>query len=66
MTAYRPASPPDVIAALDQIKSELEVVWCALTNPHHESDVSVAISEHVNSLRQRLAGVVLDLEGGAV
>jgi hypothetical protein len=44
----------DAIDHLNQIRDELHVAWCALTNPNHAEECVDQISEHINGLRIRL------------
>lgn len=51
------------IDELNQIRDELHVVWCALTNPHHAEECVVPIAEHVNGLHHRLVQICGAIQG---
>lgn len=55
--------PIECIDDLNQLKDELQVVWCALTNPSHAEECVVQIAEHVNGIRSRLRTTIRTLEG---
>ncbi|UUP19534.1 hypothetical protein [Nitratireductor thuwali] len=50
-------TPPNHVDDLHQIRDELQVVWCALTNPHHGEECVLPIAEHVSSLHHRLVHI---------
>lgn len=57
--------PVDCLDDLHQIKDELIVVWCALTNPNHGDECVLPIAEHVNGIKNRLGATLEAMEGGA-
>lgn len=57
--------PLDCFDDLNQLKDELHVVWCALTNPDHGVECVLPIAEHVNGIKNRLRAVIATMEGAA-
>lgn len=52
----------DRIDELNQLRDELQVVWCALTNPHHAEESVIPIAEHVNGLHHRLVAILSSIQ----
>lgn len=50
--------PIESIDALYQIRDELRVVWCALTNPVHGEECVGQIAEHVNGIHLRIVALL--------
>ena len=53
----RDLSTVDALDALHQIRDELQVVWCALTNKAHAEECTDSIGEHVSQLHTRLDAI---------
>lgn len=54
---------PDCIDELAQIRDELQVLWCALTNTTHADECVVPIGEHVHGLHWRLYQIIEKMKG---
>lgn len=64
MSQNPPKDRLDAIDDLDQIWTEMRVIWCALTNPNHAEEVVEEISDHVAGLCHRLEAAIDTLKGG--
>ncbi|PRD40669.1 hypothetical protein C5748_25735 [Phyllobacterium phragmitis] len=58
--------PLDCIDSLAQLRDELDVIWCALSNSENVEHCLPAIVEHINGVRGRFAAEIELMSGKAV